>query len=137
MALLYGPPAGFPGGFAGWMRARLEAGQEVPLYTDQFRTLVYVGDVARSLRLLIEKQPAHGLYHLGGAERLSRWEFGQKYVEVFGYDPRLLRPTVSRAVGGMARGLDCSLDSGRFAGEFGFRPAGALQGLRRMKEAVY
>ena len=153
MALLYGPPAAFPGGFTAWMRGRLEAGQEVPLYTDQFRTPVYAGDVAQALRLLIEKEPRSSVYHVGGAERVSRWEFGQKYVQVFGYDPRLLRPTKSQTAGEpdagkpgpgepvagkpVARGQDCSLDSGRFAREFGFRPGSVLDGLQRMKESVY
>src|SRR4030042_4740717 len=130
MALLHGPPAAFPGGFIAWMRSRLDAGQEVPLYTDQFRTPVYVGDVARGLALLIEREPGHRLYHLGGAERVSRWDFGQKYVEVSGDDPRLLRPIESGGAGQVVRGQDCSLDSGRFAREFGFRPSGVLDGLR-------
>jgi len=42
MALLYGAPAPFGGGFLGWVKSRLDAGQRVPLFTDQYRTPVYV-----------------------------------------------------------------------------------------------
>jgi dTDP-4-dehydrorhamnose reductase len=137
MALLYGPPAAFPGGFVAWMRARLAAGQEVPLYVDQYRTPVYVGDVARALELLLEGAPRQGLYHLGGADRLSRWQFGKLYAQVFREREDLLRPVEIATVVETPRGLDCSLDSSRFAREFGFRPVGVREGLERMKKAVY
>ena len=53
-----------------------KAGKKVTLYTDEFRCPLPAGVIARVIWELVDrKQP--GLYHLGGSERLSRWEIGE------------------------------------------------------------
>ena len=53
-----------------------KAGKNVTLYADEFRCPVPAGVIARVIWELVDrKQP--GLYHLGGSERLSRWEIGE------------------------------------------------------------
>ncbi|MBI5672818.1 MAG: SDR family oxidoreductase [Nitrospirae bacterium] len=51
-------------------------GKKVTLYVDEFRCPLPAGAIARSVWELLD-QGASGLYHLGGRERLSRWEIGQ------------------------------------------------------------
>ncbi|MCS7154168.1 MAG: sugar nucleotide-binding protein, partial [Bacteroidia bacterium] len=46
---------------------KLQAGNALPLYTDQIRTPTWVNDLAQGLLLLAEKQ-AQGIYHVAGAE---------------------------------------------------------------------
>ena len=51
-------------------------GREVLLYADEYRCPLPAGAIARAVwELLARDQP--GLYHLGGRERLSRWEIGE------------------------------------------------------------
>lgn len=52
------------------------AGKSVTLYADEFRCPLPAGVIARVVWELIEHERP-GLYHLGGRERLSRWEIGQ------------------------------------------------------------
>ena len=53
-----------------------KAGKDVTLYADEFRCPLPAGVIARVIWELVDlKQP--GLYHLGGSERLSRWEIGE------------------------------------------------------------
>lgn len=53
-----------------------KAGKDVTLYADEFRCPLPAGIIARAVwELVDQKQP--GLYHLGGSERLSRWEIGE------------------------------------------------------------
>ena len=52
------------------------AGHDVTLYTDEFRCPLPAGVIARALWELVN-QSSPGLYHLGGSERLSRWEIGE------------------------------------------------------------
>jgi len=53
-----------------------KAGKDVMLYADEFRCPLPAGVIARVIWELVDrKQP--GLYHLGGSERLSRWEIGE------------------------------------------------------------
>jgi dTDP-4-dehydrorhamnose reductase len=53
-----------------------KAGKDVTLYADEFRCPLPAGVIARAIWELVDrKQP--GLYHLGGSERISRWEIGE------------------------------------------------------------
>ena len=53
-----------------------KSGKPMTLYSDEFRCPLPAGAIARAIWELLDRdQP--GLYHLGGSERLSRWEIGQ------------------------------------------------------------
>lgn len=58
----------------------VKAGKTVTLYGDEFRCPLPAGAIARSVWELLDKG-APGLYHLGGRERLSRWEIGQALLQ--------------------------------------------------------
>ena len=84
------------------------SGQQVTLYRDEFRCPLPAGVIARAIwELARQEQP--GLYHLGGSERLSRWEIGEAlllwYPELTG---RLVRSS-SRDHRGAPRPPDLSL----------------------------
>ena len=53
-----------------------KAGKDVTLYADEFRCPLPAGVIARVIWELVDRKQS-GLYHLGGSERLSRWEIGQ------------------------------------------------------------
>lgn len=53
-----------------------KAGKNVTVYADEFRCPLPAGVIARVLWELVQ-QDCPGLYHLGGNERLSRWEIGE------------------------------------------------------------
>lgn len=75
-ALLYGPRAGAREGMLGWLLNGIRRGGPVKLFVDEWRTPVYVGDATRALISLLESSTT-GLLHMGGAQRLSRYEFGE------------------------------------------------------------
>lgn len=63
-------------GFNEELRRAWTAGRLLSLFTDEFRCPLPAAITARAVwELLSLGQP--GLYHLAGAERLSRWEIGQ------------------------------------------------------------
>ena len=53
-----------------------KSGKSMTLYVDEYRCPLPAGVIARAIWELVGKE-APGLYHLGGCERLSRWEIGQ------------------------------------------------------------
>ncbi|BAY33191.1 dTDP-4-dehydrorhamnose reductase [Nostoc carneum NIES-2107] len=59
----------------------LQAGKELSLFIDEFRTPVSGKTAAQGLLLALEK--VQGLIHLGGKERISRYDFMRLLVEVF------------------------------------------------------
>ncbi|MEO6308029.1 MAG: SDR family oxidoreductase [Nitrospiraceae bacterium] len=64
------------------------AGKDVTLYADEFRCPLPAGVIARAIWELVDRKQS-GLYHLGGSERLSRWDIGEIllswYPELKGY----------------------------------------------------
>jgi dTDP-4-dehydrorhamnose reductase len=61
----------------------LRAGERLSLFMDEFRTPVSGTTAARGLLLALEKW--EGILHLGGTERISRYDFGRLLVEVFNF----------------------------------------------------
>ena len=59
----------------------LREGQELKLFTDEFRTPVNGKTAAEGLLLALNK--VQGIVHLGGKERISRYDFGRLLVEIF------------------------------------------------------
>jgi dTDP-4-dehydrorhamnose reductase len=91
------------------MSRAARAGNDVTLYADEFRCPLPAGVIARALWELAQ-QDTPGLYHLGGKERLSRWEIGESllpwYPELQG---RLVKGS-SRNHSGAPRPIDLSLN---------------------------
>jgi dTDP-4-dehydrorhamnose reductase len=63
-------------GFNEEMRRAWQAGRTLNLFVDEFRNPIPAAVTARAVWELVERDRP-GLYHLAGAERLSRWEIGQ------------------------------------------------------------
>lgn len=132
-ALIYGFPVatGRGSSFLGWILARLQHGQPVPLFTDQFRTPVETGEIARAV-LQLAQSDFSGIVHIGGSERLDRYTFGRYACEAFGFDAALLEPGMLATAGLQApRPRDLSLDTSRLASLLGCKLSGCRDGLRR------
>ncbi len=67
------PDAGTNNYFRGFID-RLDKGETVNLFTDEYRSVCGAGSVARGMLNLFESNS--GILHLGGKERLSRYEAG-------------------------------------------------------------
>jgi dTDP-4-dehydrorhamnose reductase len=61
----------------------LRTGGRLSLFVDEFRTPVSGTTAARGLLLALEKW--EGILHLGGTERISRYDFGRLLAEVFNF----------------------------------------------------
>lgn len=133
LAKLYSYGSPFHPCFVTWMKERFERGVPLPLFTDQFRSPIFVEDAARAVVDVLEQGARDHLYHLGGPDRLSRTEFGEAFARVMGFDVGLIRPTLLSDSGLVARGADCSLNSTRFYSDYGFEASPLHEGLVRLK----
>jgi dTDP-4-dehydrorhamnose reductase len=132
-ALMYGQGNGMHGSFLDWMRQALHAARPLTLFTDQYRTPLYAYDAARALLEIIARPLRNETFHLGGGQRVSRYEFGEIFVKVFGYDRQLLRAVAMSDVPSQAaRGADCSLNSQNIRQHLSFEPADIESGLRHL-----
>jgi dTDP-4-dehydrorhamnose reductase len=109
-----------------WLKA-LGSGQSLQLFVDEFRTPVSAITAAQGLLMALQVAP--GILHLGGTERISRYEFGCLVAQVCGFDFALLAPIYQRDLLMTApRAADVSLDSTK-AIELGYAPPPLKQEL--------
>lgn len=96
-------------GFNEQMRRSWQAGQTLRLFADEFRCPIAAQVTARAVwELVSAKKP--GLYHLCGAERLSRWSIGQLLAGRWpGLNPRIESASL-KDYSGPARPPDVSMN---------------------------
>ena len=98
----------------------LREGKELSLFTDEFRTPVSSQTAASGLLLALEK--VEGIIHLGGKERVSRYEFGRLMADVLKLPQEKLKGCLQKDVQMAApRPSDVSLDSSK-AFALGYQP---------------
>ena len=107
--------------------ATLMRGQPLPLYVDEWRSPIHVDDVARAAWDLVVSDVS-GTFHLGGPERLSRYELGRIVCTLFRFNPGLLR----EAKRPEDRPRDTSLNSARLIAFMGWEPGALLAGAVRV-----
>jgi dTDP-4-dehydrorhamnose reductase len=99
----------------------LRAGEPLTLFEDEYRTPVS-GPTAAAGILQMLRQNFRGIVHLGGAERLSRYEFGQILAEILQFPMSQLQPCRQADVTMPApRPQDVSLTS-NLAANLGYHP---------------
>lgn len=105
------------------MRNSVKDGKSLTLFTDEFRCPLPAGMTARVIWELIG-QDRPGLYHLGGAERLSRWEIGQALTPWYPELAGLIRPGSVRDYVGAPRPHDLSMNCDKLQGLLSFPLSG-------------
>lgn len=129
----FGRPGG-PRGFVGWLQDALAGNRPVRLFTDEMRSPVYIEDVVDALDEVVDRDIS-GIYHIGGRERISRYDFGLKFANTLGYNPACIIPaSIHDYMDGPPRPKDLTLNIGRAQKKFKTILAGVDDGLRRMRE---
>ncbi len=108
----------------------LREGRPLRLFTDQHRTPVDPESVAHAVAALLQRQSV-GLFHLGGPERLSRHELGQRVAALLGLDPRPIQAVRQADLSFDApRAADASLDSSHARVALGWEPRPLDEAIR-------
>jgi len=104
------------------MLTALRAQQRLRLFTDETRSPLWLDDAARAC-VRAASSELTGVMHLGGPERLSRFEMGERIVSALGVSPGLIEPASRSEIGhDEPRARDVSLDSSRYVAQFGEAP---------------
>ena len=110
----------------------MRQGKVLRLFIDEFRTPITTKSAAAGIAVALEQ--VRGIVHLGGPERISRYDLGRLIAEVFEERGALLVPSRQKDVATDApRPPDVSLDSSMAFG-LGFRPAPLLEQVRELRE---
>jgi dTDP-4-dehydrorhamnose reductase len=134
LPLMFGDPGPASSSFIQPVISAMRNGSEVRLFTDEFRTPVSGRDAAKGLLMALRELPS--ILHLGGPERISRYEFGRLIARIFKIEDAKLYPCRRADLRLSApRPQDVSLDSGR-ACAMGFRPNPLRIELKRLAAAL-
>ncbi len=108
--------------------------RELKLFIDEIRTPVSGTTAAQGLLLAL--QTVQGIIHLGGKERISRYDFGRLMVEIFDLPADGLKPSHQKDVNMSApRPPDVSLDSTK-AFAMGYAPLNLREELQALRGNV-
>ncbi|NEU81825.1 NAD(P)-dependent oxidoreductase [Nostoc sp. UIC 10630] len=130
MPLMFGAATPTAKSFIQQFIETLQAEKELSLFIDEFRTPVSGTTAAKGLLLALEK--VNGIIHLGGKERISRYDFGQILVEVFQLPSTGLKSCRQQDVKMAApRPADVSLDSSK-AFALGYEPLSVREELEML-----
>lgn len=83
MSLMFGDPGPVASSFVQPMIAAMREARPLKLFVDEFRTPLSGRDAAAGIFLALKK--AKGILHLGGRERISRYEIGVLLRDILGF----------------------------------------------------
>jgi len=109
---------------------QIKAGKKLNLFTDEFRTPVSALDASKGLLMACEN--LHGIIHLGGHERISRYDFGRLLVQQLNFSDDTITGCRQCDVPMAApRPKDVSLDSSK-AFAMGYNPGNIYSELKKL-----
>jgi len=108
--------------FVKWVINSLESKQPIRIVTDQINNPTYIGDVAFAIKQVCEHDKI-GLYNIGGAELLNRYEFTKRIAEHFNLDFDLVSPILTKELNQPAlRPLNSGLINLKAETELNYKP---------------
>ncbi|ACK64200.1 dTDP-4-dehydrorhamnose reductase [Rippkaea orientalis PCC 8801] len=131
MPLMFGLASPTSASFIDFFINTLKEGKELSLFIDEFRTPVSSSTAADGLLLALQKASGN-ILHLGGKERISRYQFGLLMAQVLGLPSHLITPCQQQDVPMAApRSPDTSLDSSK-AFSLGYNPLSLKEQLNHL-----
>jgi len=114
---LFGQPPDWTGrrGSLDTIVAGLDAGREVPVFTDRIVSPSYVADVAAATRFIVDSRAAAGLYHCVNSGHASWEEVALEAARILGVTPRLKRLSTADVKLIAARPRFCALSNRKLA----------------------
>jgi dTDP-4-dehydrorhamnose reductase len=116
-----------------WLLSRLKHRQEVKIVADVYCNPLLAGNCAAAICSLI-LNGRNGIYHIGGRDRVSRFDFAVCAAKAFNLDYKLITPVPSSYFKNIApRPKDTTYLTKKMEEELRVRPIGIREGLDTMK----
>ena len=109
-ALLFGAGKNHASCFFEEMIKSFQAGKQVRLFHDQYRSTLSFNEAVRIMLALIEKNPHNAIINFAGPERRSRVEVGEMVCELGGFDSSLIQSISLQDIPSVPPVEDVSMD---------------------------
>lgn len=122
--------------FALWIIDNLQKGEGIRVVTDQYISPTLNTNLAKMLLEAGERR-LEGIYHLAGAERISRYDYACRLADAFELDKDLIAPSKMADVGWKAkRPMDSSMDVSKAARMLRETPSDIDKSFEILKEEI-
>lgn len=115
------------------VKNRLQAGQEIRVVSDQYRTPTWVNDIADGVEKLMHI-PQNGIWHICGGECLSIADIAYRVADYFKLDRSLILPVTTEEMNEATprpRFSGLSIEKARC--ELGYNPHSLEEGMEEMR----
>jgi dTDP-4-dehydrorhamnose reductase len=135
--VIYGSrPASGKVNFALWIIDKLQKGEGIKIVTDQYISPTLNANLAKML-LDVGERRLEGIYHLAGAERISRYDYACCLADKFGLDEGLIAPSKMADMAWKAlRPMDSSLDASKAGKTLKVGPYDLERSLQVLSEEI-
>lgn len=133
--VLYGVANSRPD-FVRWVVKMLSNNSKIRIVTDQINNPTFIDDILNVLSTIIEFRK-QGIYHIGGRDFISRYEFTRIIADYFNLNKELIIPIVTEELSQPAkRPLKSGLITIKAESELGFKPYSITDSLSLMKKEL-
>lgn len=134
--LIYGAGVNVKDNFALWVINNLNDRKPIRCVDDQISNPTNVFDLALAMKKVIDHEVS-GLFHICGAETISRYDFAIRAAEVFGYDPSLIQKSKTADLQRIAqRPMNTSFNFEKAKEAFHYHPMNATEGLALLQQEL-
>jgi len=135
--ILYGPARYGRPDYVKWAVISLKEGKKINIVTDQIGNPTYIDDLVDGINRIIEFKK-EGIYNIGGAELISRYDFTLRISDFFKLDRSLIIPILTKDLNQpAARPLKSGLVILKARTELGFKPRSIQETLELMKKELH
>jgi len=141
IAVMYGWGSPYHESFLEWLLKNVRNDNSVNLFADQYRSMLYVHQVALMIEETMENEGLWDDYngetfHVGGGERISRYDFGIHAAERFSLEKEKMNSVEMLSVKGLAvRPADCSMNTSKIERVFNITPFSVRDGLAHLADS--
>jgi dTDP-4-dehydrorhamnose reductase len=122
--------------FVRWVVNMLSSLKEIRIVTDQINNPTFIDDLIKVISTIMEFRK-QGIYHIGGRDFISRYDFTQIIADYFDLDKNLIVPILTEELNQTAkRSLKSGLITIRAESELGFKPYSLEESLAMMKTEI-
>jgi dTDP-4-dehydrorhamnose reductase len=125
LALTYGLGEGNVLPFSHTLINQLRASEKVNLFEDEYRSVLYIPDLATLLAELVDRATdiEPGLYNVGGLQSVNRVEFAQAVCKQFDFSQTLINPIRAAELSfAEPRPTNCSMNLNKLLASVQWRP---------------
>ncbi len=134
--VLYGIAKNSRPDFVKWVVNSVRSGKQIRIVTDQINNPTFIDDLVQAINQVVEFKKT-GIYHIGGRDFLSRFEFTEKIADFFKLDTNLIMPILTEDLNQPAkRPLNSGLLTLKAETEFGYKPHTIDETLEIMKKEL-